>query len=139
MTAPEPDLFREAMSHFASGVTVVTTQQGGVDHAMTASAFTSVSLDPPLVLVCVDKTTRFHQAVALSRYWGASVLAGSQLTEARWLATRGRPRRPARRDPAPARGAPPVRPCSTTLCVGSSAARGRCTTGATTPSSSVRW
>ena len=91
MTAPEPDRFREAMSHLASGVTVVTTRQGGIDHAMTASAFTSVSLDPPLVLVCVDKTTRFHQAVALSRYWGASVLAGSQLAEARWLATRGRP------------------------------------------------
>ncbi|MGH3362853.1 MAG: flavin reductase family protein [Nocardioides sp.] len=91
MTAPEPDRFREAMSHFASGVTVVTTQQGGIDHAMTASAFTSVSLDPPLVLVCVDKTTRFHQAVALSRWWGASVLAGSQLAEARRLATRGRP------------------------------------------------
>jgi flavin reductase len=90
VTAPEPDLFREAMSQFASGVSVVTTLQGGVDHAMTASAFTSVSLDPPLVLVCVDKSARFHQAVALSRFWGASILAGSQLDTARWLATRGR-------------------------------------------------
>jgi flavin reductase len=88
---PDPDLFRAAMSQFASGVTVVTTVQGGIDHAMTASAFTSVSLDPPLVLVCVDKSSRFHQAVALSRTWGASILAGSQLDVARWLATRGRP------------------------------------------------
>ncbi len=91
MSALDPDSFREAMSHFASGVTVVTTLQGGVDHAMTANAFTSVSLDPPLVLVCVEKSARFHQAVALSRYWGASILAGSQAETARWLATRGRP------------------------------------------------
>jgi flavin reductase (DIM6/NTAB) family NADH-FMN oxidoreductase RutF len=91
VTAPEPDVFRAAMSQFASGVTVVTTVQGGIDHAMTASAFTSVSLDPPLVLVCVDKTARFHQAVALSRAWGASILAGSQEPLARRLATRGRP------------------------------------------------
>jgi flavin reductase len=87
----DPDRFREAMSHFASGVTVVTTVQGGIDHAMTANAFTSVSLDPPLVLVCVEKSTRFHQAVALSRFWGASILGGSQADTARWLATRGRP------------------------------------------------
>jgi flavin reductase len=89
--APEPDVFRDAMSRFASGVTVVTTVQDGVDHAMTANAFTSVSLDPPLVLVCVDKSTRFHQAVALSRLWGASVLAGGQQPVARRLAVRGRP------------------------------------------------
>jgi flavin reductase len=91
VTAPEPDLFRAAMSHFASGVTVVTTRQGDIDHAMTASAFTSVSLDPPLVLVCVDKSARFHQAVASSRAWGASILAGDQQPLARRLATRGRP------------------------------------------------
>ena len=91
MSAINPDEFREAMAQFACGVTVVSTVQGGVDHAMTASAFTSVSLDPPLVLVCVDKSTRFHQAVALSRAWGASILGGSQQPLARWLATRGRP------------------------------------------------
>jgi flavin reductase len=90
VSAPTPDLFRTAMAQFASGVTVVTTVQGGVDHAMTANAFTSVSLDPPLVLVCVDKSTRFHQAVALSRFWGASILGGEQLEPARWLAIRGR-------------------------------------------------
>jgi flavin reductase len=91
VSALDPDQFREAMAQFASGVTVVTAVHDGIDHAMTASAFTSVSLDPPLVLVCVDKSTRFHQAVALSRAWGASILGGSQLPLARWLATRGRP------------------------------------------------
>jgi flavin reductase len=91
VTPLDPDLFRTAMGRFASGVTVVTTVDGGVDHAMTANAFTSVSLDPPLVLVCVEKSTRFHHAVALTRAWAGSVLAQSQVAVARWLATRGRP------------------------------------------------
>ena len=50
-----PDALRHAMSHFASGVTVVTALVDGVAHAMTATAFSSVSLDPPLGLVCVDE------------------------------------------------------------------------------------
>lgn len=91
MRTPDPDLFRTAMSQFASGVAVVTTVQGGIDHAMTANAVTSVSLDPPLVLVCVEKSTRFHQAVASSRLWAASILSSAQLPVAQWLATRGRP------------------------------------------------
>ncbi|MPZ59942.1 MAG: flavin reductase [Propionibacteriales bacterium] len=78
------------MSRYASGVTVVSTVHDDLDHAMTASAFTSVSLDPPLVLVCVDKTARFHQAIAVTRRWGVSVLAEDQADVARWLATRGR-------------------------------------------------
>jgi flavin reductase (DIM6/NTAB) family NADH-FMN oxidoreductase RutF len=59
--------FRRAVGHFASGVTVVTTRVGGTDHAMTASAFTSVSLEPVLVLVCVDKEARFRDAVLVGR------------------------------------------------------------------------
>ena len=55
--------FRRAVGRFATGVTVVTAVDGGLDHAMTASAFTSVSLDPLLVLVCVEKEARFHDAI----------------------------------------------------------------------------
>lgn len=91
MSAPLPEEFRNAMSRFASGVTVASAVLDDVDHAMTASAFTSVSLDPPLVLVCVDKSARFHQAIALTRTWAVSVLADAQVEAARWLATRGRP------------------------------------------------
>lgn len=91
MSRPHPDDFRAAMSRFASGVTVVSAVLDDVDHAMTASAFTSVSLDPPLVLVCVDKSARFHQAIASTRTWAISMLADAQLATARWLATRGRP------------------------------------------------
>jgi flavin reductase len=91
MRLPLPDDFRAAMSRFPSGVTVVTSVLDGLDHAMTASAFTSVSLDPPLVLVCVDKTTRFHQAVAVTRRWAVSILNAGQVETATWLANRGRP------------------------------------------------
>src|SRR3954470_9279523 len=76
MTAPVDQIaFRGALSRFASGVTVVSTVQDGIDHAMTASAFTSVSLDPPLVLVCSHKTSRFHEAVLETGFWPVSVLA----------------------------------------------------------------
>ncbi len=83
--------FRRAAGCFATGVTVVTTVADGVDHAMTANAFTSVSLDPLLVLVCVEKITRFHAAVLASGQWAVSVLAEGVQEAAAWFATRGRP------------------------------------------------
>lgn len=83
--------FRGALSRFASGVTVVSTVLDGVDHAMTASAFTSVSLDPPLVLVCSHKSSRFHDAVLESRMWGVSILAEEGTAASAWFAHKGRP------------------------------------------------
>ena len=83
--------FRQALARFASGVTVVTTLVDGVDHAMTASAFTSVSLDPPQVLVCSHHTSRFHDAVMQSGHWGVSILAESGRKASAWFAHRGRP------------------------------------------------
>jgi flavin reductase (DIM6/NTAB) family NADH-FMN oxidoreductase RutF len=87
----EVDAFRRAIGHFASGVTVVTTVSKGVDHAMTASAFVSVSLEPILVLVCVDKEARFRDAVLESGKWGVSILAEGQRRAADWFAMKGRP------------------------------------------------
>lgn len=83
--------FRGALGRFASGVTVVTTVLDGVDHAMTASAFTSVSLDPPLVLICSHKTNRFHDAVLESGIWGVSILAEEGIDASAWFAHKGRP------------------------------------------------
>jgi flavin reductase (DIM6/NTAB) family NADH-FMN oxidoreductase RutF len=80
--------FRQAAGQFASGIVVVTTRGG---HAMTVSAFTSVSLDPPLVLFCAEKIARFHDAVLAEGTWAVSVLAEDNEKTARWLATRGRP------------------------------------------------
>lgn len=91
--AVDEESFRRAVSQFATGVTVCTTRVGELDHAMTASAFASVSLDPLLVLVCVDKEARFHDAVLQAGYWAVSILSGSSRGRraAEWLATQGRP------------------------------------------------
>jgi flavin reductase (DIM6/NTAB) family NADH-FMN oxidoreductase RutF len=85
------DEFRAVMSRFATGVVIVTCVQDGFDHAMTANSFTSVSLDPPLVLVCVENDSRFHEAITEVGSWSVSVLDEKQRGRARWFATRGRP------------------------------------------------
>ena len=58
---------------------------------MTVSAFTSVSLDPLLVLFCAEKIARFHDAVIAAGFWSVSVLGEEAEKTARWLATQGRP------------------------------------------------
>src|SRR4051812_30747148 len=70
-----PSDFRSAMGHFATGVTVVTTQVGETTHGMTANAFLSVSLNPPLVLVSVDNRARMNQYLDISKRYGVSILA----------------------------------------------------------------
>lgn len=85
------DAFRRVVGHFATGVTVVTTYDGGRHAAMTANSFTSVSLDPVLVLVAVDRNARFHGAVASAGTFAVNVLAAEQEDLSRWFATRGRP------------------------------------------------
>lgn len=79
------------MGRFPTGIAIVTTTVDGIDHAMTANSFTSVSLEPPMVLVCVEKVTRFCEAVLASGLWAASVLAVDDRDTAVWLASRGRP------------------------------------------------
>ena len=82
--------FRSAMGRFATGVTVVSAR-GRHPHAMTANAVTSVSLDPPLLLVCLDQEARVHDAVLEDGRFGVSVLGADQVRISDWLATRGRP------------------------------------------------
>src|SRR4051794_34372327 len=74
----EPVAMRRTLGRFTTGVTVVTTANGGDVHAMTANAFTSVSLDPPLVLVSVDHRTRMHALLPDTRRYGVSVLGSDQ-------------------------------------------------------------
>jgi flavin reductase (DIM6/NTAB) family NADH-FMN oxidoreductase RutF len=76
------------VGQFPGGIVVVTTSAG---HAMTVSAFTSVSLEPPLVLFCAEKIARFHDAVIAAGSWAVSILAEDAEKTARRLATRGRP------------------------------------------------
>lgn len=88
---PTRDRFRLAMGRFATGVTILTTVTQGHDHAMTANAVASVSMDPMLVLACIEVDARFHDAVTESGRWGISVLDAAQRPTAEWLATQGRP------------------------------------------------
>ncbi|MEO6021085.1 MAG: flavin reductase family protein [Knoellia sp.] len=87
----DPDAYRHVMGRLAKGVAVVTTTAFGHDHALTADSVTSVSLDPVLLLVCVETDARFHDAVLESRVFGVSVLAADQRGLAAWFATPGRP------------------------------------------------
>ncbi|HEY0593197.1 MAG TPA: flavin reductase family protein, partial [Thermoanaerobaculia bacterium] len=66
--------FRKAMSCFASGVTVVTTEHDGVAYGMTVSAFSSLSLVPPLVLICVEKSARIHDAIPKAERFAVNIL-----------------------------------------------------------------
>lgn len=70
--------FRLAMGQFATGVTIITVDLGGEVHGMTANAFSSVSLDPMLVLVCVDHTTRTHAHLHDRKRFGVNVLCENQ-------------------------------------------------------------
>lgn len=74
-----PARFRELVGCFATGVTVLTTRTpDGQPVGMTASAVASVSLDPPLVLVCVDRRHDMHPALGAARHFVLNVLAADQ-------------------------------------------------------------
>lgn len=71
--------FRSVLSRFASGVTVVTAvDDGGVDHGITVSAFSSLSLAPPLILVCIDHQTAMHRILGTAPVFAVNVLAADQ-------------------------------------------------------------
>jgi flavin reductase len=73
-----PAEFRKAMGCFATGVTIITLDLEGEVHGMTANAFASVSLDPPLLLVCVDHSARTHAHLHAKKRFGVNVLAENQ-------------------------------------------------------------
>ncbi|WP_311199077.1 flavin reductase family protein [Janibacter hoylei] len=91
MSGVTPTSLRHAMAHFATGVTVVTTLEDGHDHAMTANSVTSVSLEPPLVLVCVRKDSGWHDAVLSSGVWGVSIMPTARPPAAPRRGPRGPP------------------------------------------------
>lgn len=71
-------LFKLAMSHFASGVTVVTTEHDGTPYGMTVASFASLSLHPPLVLICVEQSVKTHEALVAAQRFGVSILSQEQ-------------------------------------------------------------
>jgi flavin reductase (DIM6/NTAB) family NADH-FMN oxidoreductase RutF len=70
--------FRRALGRFASGVTVLTVDVGGSIHGMTAASFCSVSLNPPLIAVAVDRRAHMHAFMQQSTSFGVSVLTRDQ-------------------------------------------------------------
>jgi flavin reductase (DIM6/NTAB) family NADH-FMN oxidoreductase RutF len=76
--AVDPRQFRDVLGRFATGVTVVTTEHEGQAHGMTANAFVSVSLKPPLVLVSVDQRANLHHLLPTTGRYGVSILAEDQ-------------------------------------------------------------
>jgi flavin reductase (DIM6/NTAB) family NADH-FMN oxidoreductase RutF len=76
--AVSDDQLRDAMRRWATGVTVVTAAHENVYHGMTVSSFTSVSLDPPLILVSLERSTRTRQLVLDSAHFAVNVLHAGQ-------------------------------------------------------------
>lgn len=89
-TTQDVHLFRDAMASFPSGVTIVTTTDpDGRWWGFTATSFCSVSMDPPLVLVCLAATAECHAVFAAARSWVVHVLHPDHADLAIRFATRG--------------------------------------------------
>jgi flavin reductase (DIM6/NTAB) family NADH-FMN oxidoreductase RutF len=87
----DPADYRHVVSRFATGVTVVSTVVDGVRFGLTVNSFTSVSLDPLLVLFCCEIDCEFHAPLLAAGRWGVSVLSDAQAEESAWFAIRGTP------------------------------------------------
>jgi flavin reductase (DIM6/NTAB) family NADH-FMN oxidoreductase RutF len=89
------DLFRHVMGNFATGITVITTRDGnGNPYGLTVNSFTSVSLDPVLVLVCLDNKLSGLQSFKNSKHFGVSILSEHQEDLSRMFAKKDSERPP---------------------------------------------
>lgn len=89
MSQFDSQLQRRIMGHFATGVTIVTTRRGEELCWMTANAVASLSLDPPLVLVAVDKRAQMHEHLTQARFFAVNILSEDQEALSRRFAMRG--------------------------------------------------
>jgi flavin reductase (DIM6/NTAB) family NADH-FMN oxidoreductase RutF len=81
-------VFREVVGHFTTGVAVVTTRHGDVRFGVTASAVSSLSVDPPMLLVCLNRRLPTCDAIGAAGAFAVNILAESQGELARQFATR---------------------------------------------------
>ena len=82
-------LFRDVAGHFATGVTVITTTNEGLPTGTTASAVASLSMDPPMMLVCLNRSGATHDQIAASGVFGVNILAQDQGETASAFARKG--------------------------------------------------
>jgi flavin reductase (DIM6/NTAB) family NADH-FMN oxidoreductase RutF len=85
----DPLVMRRTMGRFATGVAVITTEHDGVPHGMTVNSLTSVSLEPPLLLVCFNKGARSADAVVDAGRFAVNILSSRQQAIALRFAQRG--------------------------------------------------
>ena len=86
----DQDSFRAVLGRFASGVTIVTVRgANGRDYGMTVSAFSSVSLEPPLVMVCIGEDSSLKPHIAEATHYGVSILSSTQEPLSRRFADHG--------------------------------------------------
>ena len=76
--AVDPEALRAVLRHWTTGVAILTARDGAQTHDMTVSAFASVSLEPPLVLVCVERIVRTHALIESSKAFAISILCEGQ-------------------------------------------------------------
>lgn len=81
--------YRRTIGRFATGITVVTTRWGSLSHGMTANSFTSVSLDPTLVLISVENSAYMNELLPRTGFFAASILHAGQEALSRFFATPG--------------------------------------------------
>jgi 3-hydroxy-9,10-secoandrosta-1,3,5(10)-triene-9,17-dione monooxygenase reductase component len=86
---PGGDDFRRVLGHFATGVTIITAMDGDEPVGVAANSFTSVSLDPPLVLFCVGRTSTTWPRIEQARRFAVNILGEHQEELSRLFATRG--------------------------------------------------
>jgi flavin reductase (DIM6/NTAB) family NADH-FMN oxidoreductase RutF len=84
-----PEEFREVISHFASGVTVVTALHDDRLYGTTASAVTSLSLEPPMLLICMNRESETGRAVAATGHFAVNILGADQIDLAKRFARKG--------------------------------------------------
>lgn len=83
----DPAKFRSVLGRFAAGVTVVTARDAaGTDHGMTVSAFASLSLEPPLVVICIEHRAVMHGVLSEASHFAVNILAAGQESLARHFA-----------------------------------------------------
>jgi flavin reductase (DIM6/NTAB) family NADH-FMN oxidoreductase RutF len=80
----DPELLRTVMRHWPTGVTILTARHAGAAHGMTVNSFSSVALDPPLVLASIEQIVRTHELIEQSGAFGLSFLREGQ----EWISNR---------------------------------------------------
>lgn len=87
----DPEAFRQALGRFPTGVTIVTSRNGDEVHGTTMNAFCSVSLDPPLILVSVEKSADSHGVIGAGGVFAVNILKADQSDLSTTLSRKGEP------------------------------------------------